>query len=322
MNEEHPGTSTPANAGHDVGREGRCAVEMARLAGAPISWGVCEVPGWGRQLEPDRVLGEMAALGLRSTELGPVGWLPTDPVQLAKVLDRHGLRLAGGFVPFVLHTPDFEPARADAERMAVLLAHAGATVLNAAVVADLAWSQPHPLDDAGWRRLTDHLARLEEIVDAHGLTLAVHPHAGTLIEQAPDVERLLEATSALICLDTGHLRIGGADPAAFTRDHADRIAHVHLKDVDDAVAQRLNAKELSLMEAVQHGLFKPLGEGDAEIAEVIRRLEANGYEGRLVLEQDTAITGQEPPVGSGPVLDVIRSIEFLATVAPTKEEVM
>jgi inosose dehydratase len=297
-------------------------VDLARLAGAPISWGVCEVPGWGRQLPPELVLGEMAGLGLRTTELGPVGWLPTEAVELTALLDRHGLRLVGGFVPFVLHTRDFEPARAEADRMAALFADAGAKVLNAAVVADLAWSAPSPLDGAQWRRLTGNLARLEEVVQAHGLTLAVHPHAGTLLEQAGDVERLLEDTGTPICLDTGHLRIGGADPAAFARDHADRVAHVHLKDVDDAVARRYNAKELSLMEAVQHGLFKPLGAGDAEIAEVIRRLEANGYEGCLVLEQDTAITGQEPPVGSGPVLDVMTSIEFLATVAPTKEEVM
>jgi inosose dehydratase len=303
-------------------KPGRWAVDMARLAGAPISWGVCEVPGWGRQLEPDRVLGEMAGLGLRTTELGPIGWLPTTPAELTATLERHDLRLVGGFVPFVLHTPDFEPSREEAGRMAALFAAAGAKVLNAAVVADLDWSVPHPLDDAQWRRLADHLARLEEVVQAHGLTLTVHPHAGTLLEQAADVERLLDETQTPICLDTGHLRIGGADPAAFARDHAERIAHVHLKDVDDAVAQRLNAKELSLMGAVQHGLFKPLGEGDAEIVEVIRQLEANGYEGCLVLEQDTAITGQEPPVGSGPVLDVMTSIEFLATVAPTKEEVM
>jgi inosose dehydratase len=69
-------------------------------------------------------------------------------------------------------------------------------------------------------------------------------------------------------------------------------------------------------------LFRPLGAGDADIAQVVANLEANGYERWLVLEQDTAITGQEPPVGSGPVLDVRQSIEFLATVAPAKEEVM
>jgi inosose dehydratase len=225
-------------------------------------------------------------------------------------------------VPFVLHTPDFEPARAEADRMAALLAAAGAGVMNAAVVADPAWSAPFPLDRQQWHTLTDNLARLEETVAAHGIALAVHPHAGTLLEHVDDVERLLEDTDARICLDTGHLLIGGADPAAFAREHAGRIAHVHLKDVDATVAQRLRDGDVTLVQAVQAGLFRPLGEGDADIAEVVRRLETNGYERWLVLEQDTAITGQEPPVGSGPILDVNRSIEFLATVAPTKEEVV
>src|ERR687887_598451 len=67
-----------------------------RLAGAPISWGVCEVPGWGLQLPPERVLAEMAALGLRATELGPQGWLPEDGAhvrELADLVSDHGLML-------------------------------------------------------------------------------------------------------------------------------------------------------------------------------------------------------------------------------------
>ncbi len=291
-----------------------------RVAAAPISWGVCEVPGWGLQLAPDRVLAEMAQLGIRATELGPVGWLPLEPAALNEVLARHGLRLVGGFVPFVLHTADF-PAE-EADRMAGLLAAAGADVMCAAVVEDADWSAPHRLDDTEWRHLAANLGRLEEATAAHGLALAVHPHAGTLLERAADVERMIESTDAGVCLDTGHLLIGGADPAAFARDHARRIVHVHLKDVDEAVAQRLRAGELTLVQAVQAGLFRPLGTGDADIAQVVRNLEASGYERWLVLEQDTAITGQEPPVGSGPVLDVQGSIEFLATVAPAKEEVM
>ena len=285
---------------------------MTTLVGAPISWGVCEVPGWGRQLEPDRVLGEMAQLGLHSTELGPVGWLPEDP---APLLDRHGLRLIGGFVPFVLHTNDFEPARAEADRMAATLAANGASVMCAAIVADLGWSPPPSLSDAEWEALATNVQHLEEAVNGHGLALAVHPHAGTLIEQAADVERLLEATTTPFCLDTGHLVIGGYDPVLFARRHGDRVAHVHLKDVDQAVARRFNAQELTLMEAVQAGLFRPLGDGDAAIAEVLRALEDGGYERALVLEQDTAITGQEPPAGGGPVRDVRRSIEFLAAAA-------
>jgi inosose dehydratase len=294
---------------------------MPRLAGAPISWGVCEVPGWGRQLPPDRVLGEMAALGLRATELGPIGYLPLDAARLRDRLDRHGLSLVGAFVPLTLHRPDFDAARREAQRIASVLAAAGADVFVAALVADAEWSAPVALDDEQWRRLVAHLDEIDRLVEDHGLTLALHPHAGTLIESQADVDRLLADSGAGWCLDPGHLLIGGVDPATFVRDHADRIVHVHLKDVDAGVAARLRAGELSLMQAVQAGLFRPLGQGDAGIEEVMRLLDERGYQRWLVLEQDIAITGQEPPVGSGPALDVHRSIEFLDNLAPARERV-
>jgi inosose dehydratase len=140
------------------------------------------------------------------------------------------------------------------------------------------------------------------------------------VETAADVERLLATSSVPWCLDTGHLLIGGVDPAGFVADHGDRIAHVHLKDVDSSVAARLRAGELGLVEATQAGLFRPLGMGDAGIETVIRRLDRQGYERWLVLEQDTAITGEEPPVGRGPVVDVATSIDFLNTLARDEEE--
>jgi inosose dehydratase len=126
----------------------------------------------------------------------------------------------------------------------------------------------------------------------------------------------LAHTTVPWCLDTGHLLIGGTDPATFVREHADRIGHVHFKDVRTDVAERLRQGELTLMQAVQHGLFKPLGSGDARIDEVVDALRNAGYERWLVLEQDLAITGSEPPVGQGPALDVAKSIEFLSTLAP------
>src|SRR5687767_11794150 len=82
-----------------------------RLAGAPISWGVCEVPGWGRQLPPERVLAEMASLGLAATELGPIGYLPLEPARARALLDRDGLGVVAGFLPLVLHEPSIDSAR-------------------------------------------------------------------------------------------------------------------------------------------------------------------------------------------------------------------
>jgi len=293
-----------------------------RLAGAPISWGVCEVPGWGRQLPPERVLSEMAGLGLTATELGPIGYLPFDATTVRARLAEYGLALVGGFVPLVLHERSCDDARAAAADVAVTLSAAGAEVFVAAAVMDDHWSKPAPLDDAQLRHMAANLADIAALVAGHGLTLALHPHAGTVVESAADVTRVLEATDVGWCLDTGHLLIGGGDPVAFARDHADRVVHVHLKDVDAAVAARYGAGELTLMGATQAGLFRPLGRGDASIAQVLDELDAHGYERWLVLEQDAAITGEEPPVGSGPVLDVQASIEFLANTAPRRERVV
>jgi inosose dehydratase len=289
----------------------------ARLAAAPISWGVCEVPGWGLMMPPDRVLSEMASLGIRATELGPIGYLPLDAAELRAALDAHGLRLVGGFVPVVLHEREIDAAAAgDTAR---LLAAAGADVFVAAVVTDAGWAPRIELDEAGWTRLVAHLAELERVVADHGLTLALHPHVGTLVETAADVERVLQSSDVGWCFDTGHLLIGGTDPVEFVRRHGERVVHVHLKDVDAGLAARVRCGELSLMHATQAGLFRPLGRGDAHIADALELLDRSGYRRWLVLEQDTAITGQEPPVGHGPVLDVQASIEFLQTLAPGRE---
>jgi inosose dehydratase len=286
----------------------------SRLAGAPISWGVCEVPGWGLQLPPERVLSEMAALGLKATELGPQGWLPGD---VRAVLDGYGLRLVGGFVPVDLRARDDDAVR----RAAGQLAEGGADVFVAAAVQDADWSTPVPLDEDGWRRAGANAHALAELVASEGLTLVLHPHVGTLVETAADVALALAHTDVPWCLDTGHLLIGGIEPVQFVRDHAARIGHVHLKDVDAALAGRVRRGELSLLQATQQGLFRPLGDGDARVGEVVALLEQTGYGRWLVLEQDLAITGTEPPVDGGPALDVRRSIEFMSTAAPRRERV-
>ena len=284
------------------------------LAGAPISWGVCEVPGWGLQLPPDRVFAEMVELGLHATELGPLGWLPEDGVQARAVLDRYQLQLVGGFVPVVVHEATLD--RDYARQAAAMLAAAGGELFVAAIVQDAQWSTPIPLDDDGWRHAAEQLDELAGIARTEGVELVLHPHADTLLETAEDVESALEHTHVPWCLDTGHLLIGGVDPVTFAQRHADRIGHVHFKDVDTTVAERYRHGELGLMQAVQAGLFKPLGSGDARIDEVVDALRAAGYERWLVLEQDLAITGSEPPVGGGPALDVASSIEFLSSLAP------
>ncbi|HLI16584.1 MAG TPA: sugar phosphate isomerase/epimerase [Acidimicrobiales bacterium] len=289
-----------------------CAASVLdRLAGAPISWGVCEVPGWGTTLSRDRVLSEIAALGLRATELGPRGYLGASPEEVAALLGVHGLACVGGFVPLVLHDPGARAAlRRDAEDAAQLLAGAGGSYFVTAAVRDAAWSEPLDLDEPGWAALAAGLGIVEEICRDHGLVQVLHPHVGTLVERADQLQNLLGRSSVRICLDTGHLAIGGVDPVAFANEHAARVALVHLKDVDLSRAAGVLAHRTSLLAATRGGLFRRLGAGDLDIGAVVRALEGAGYGGWYVLEQDTVIDAGVA-AAADPARDVQASIDYL-----------
>ncbi|HEX2499067.1 MAG TPA: TIM barrel protein, partial [Actinomycetes bacterium] len=212
-----------------------------RTVAAPISWGVSEVPGWGHQMPVHRVLAEMRALGLATTELGPPGFLPAGADERAALLDRYGLRVIGGFVPVVLHNPDADPERSLA-RIAADFAAAGIGVLVlAADLGQVGYDEKVEVGSAGWRAMLANLDRAAAIAADHGLRATLHPHVGTAVERPEQVERVLSESGIALCLDTGHYLVGGGDPAELAATAADRIAHVHLKDADPDLAAQVRA---------------------------------------------------------------------------------
>ncbi|MFI6966383.1 TIM barrel protein [Streptomyces sp. NPDC050255] len=283
-----------------------------RVAGAPISWGVCEVPGWGHQMAPQRVLEEMAAAGLAATEFGPDGFLPQDPDARAELLAGHGLAAVGGFVPAVLHDPGRDPLP-EVRRALAGFGSARTLVLAAATGSDGYDARPE-LTDREWDTLLANLDRIAAHARAEGITATLHPHIGTMVEGPDEVERVLTGSSVPLCLDTGHLLAGGNDPVALARRAADRIAHVHLKDVDAALAARVRAGDITYTDAVRTGLYQPLGRGDVDISAITTALDAAGYTGWYVLEQDTVLDA-EPAPGQGPLADVVASLAHLRKVA-------
>jgi inosose dehydratase len=273
-----------------------------KIAGAPISWGVCEVPGWGYQLSAGRVLREMREVGLTATEFGPEGFLPTDRAERTRLLNGYDLHALGGFVPVVLHEDS------DLERAFDGFAGGDVLVLAAATGIDGYDVRPE-LGAAGWRKLLTSLDELAGQAAARGMKAVLHPHVGTMIENGPEVERVLEGSGIALCLDTGHLLIGGTDPVALVEQAGDRIAHVHAKDVDRRLAAKVQSGDLTYTEAVTADLYRPLGDGDIDFGAVAAALGKHHYDGWWVLEQDTILT--EEPVGEGPVADVRRSVEHL-----------
>jgi inosose dehydratase len=286
-----------------------------RIAGAPISWGVCEVPGWGYQMGSDRVLSEMAALGLEAMEFGPLGFLPEDAEGRKSALAKHRMSAVGGFFPAVLHDPSHNPLPAIQRELDAYVA-AGAEVLVLAAETGLAgYDAPRPvMTEENWDTLARHLTEISDYAATRGITAVIHPHAGTMVETKADVDEVLARTTILFCLDTGHMWIGGTDPIAFARDHGDRVGHVHFKDVRLDIARRVRDGELTYYDAVSQGLYTPLGRGDVDVSAITSTLLLQGYAGWFVLEQDLVL-GQEPEAGGGPIVDAKDSVEFLRAAA-------
>lgn len=265
-----------------------------RIAAAPISWGVCEVPGWGAVLPPSRVLAGMRSLGLTATELGPPGWLPEDPQTLRTDLAEAGMSLVGGFLALPLHHRTTE-VMAVAARSTRLLAGAGAELMVLAAATGVDGYETFPgdtspgHDEHRWAALVAGAEAVAELAAEEGLDTVLHPHVGTLVETPAQIDRFVADSHVGLCLDTGHVLVGGGDPVDVARRHAARVRHVHLKDVDAAVAGRVRSGELSYATAVATGLYRPLGAGGVDVAAVLAALDAVGYDGWFVLEQDTSL---------------------------------
>lgn len=294
----------------------------ARIASAPISWGVIEVPEWGIQLDRQRVLAEMLALGISATEFGPEGFLPDAPAERARVLAEAGMRAIGGFFPAVMHDAHRDPLPAIEEELKAYVVAGADTMVLAAITGNAGYDEGYALDEVAWETLLVNLDRAHEAAAAVGVVATLHPHLGTVVEAPMAVARVIEGSRIGICLDTGHFTLGGGDPLHLVAGHADRIVHAHLKDVSLAVAERVRAGEIDYRAGVREGMYCALGEGDARIGEIVTALEDAGYEGWYVLEQDTVI--EDEADAQRAFADARHSVEFiraaLASALPNVSE--
>ncbi len=228
------------------------------------------------------------------------------------MLDGYDLSLVGGFVPAVLHEPRVRDEQlAFIERRAAFFAAAGADVMVlAASTGSEDYGEVFEPDEDAWRTLFESLEMVEDICAGRGVAVSLHQHYGTVIERDDQLLRFLEGSKMGLCLDTGHLMIGGSDPVEVAELAGGRVNHVHLKDVDRELAAKLGGRELDFKEAAQKGAFRPLGEGDVDVGRLLEVLEGVGYSGWYVLEQDTVVES-EPKEGEGPVVDVGKSLAFV-----------
>ena len=282
-----------------------------KVATAPVSWGILEFVGQSSQQSWESVLDEMAAAGYTGTELGPYGYLPTEPGALRSALAARGLQLLSAFVPVRLveessHAAGLETAR----QVGGLLAACGCRHL---VLSDDNAANPirlqhagritaaDGLSETGWHTLAAGVNRIARRLQAEfGLQTVFHHHCAGFVELPAEVDRLFELTDAQtvgLCLDTGHYVYGGGDPVACIHRHGSRVRYLHFKDVDPAVMTRARAEGWDYFQAVTAGLFCELGQGCVNFAGVIAAMDELNYDGWVVVEQDI-IAGRGTPLES------------------------
>ena len=298
-----------------------------RLGSCPDSWGVwfADDP---RQTPWHRFLDELAGVGYRWLELGPYGYLPTDPSRLRDELDRRGLRVAGGTMHgnSGLHRADEYPdILAATRRVAALTAALGATHVVFVPVPGYrdddtgAYREPAQLPEDAWRTLirsTNELGRA--VGEEYGVTLQFHPHADSHVETQRQTERFLAETDpryVSLCLDTGHLAYRRADNVAIIRKFPDRIGYVHIKQMDPDIVAEAERDDLAFGQAVARGASCEPPGGLPDVAAVTKALLELDRELFVVVEQDMYPCAFDVP---GPIAE--RTYRYLRSIGIGEED--
>lgn len=275
---------------------------MIKIANAPCSWGILEFGLDGDSPAYPQVLDEMKETGYAGTELGDWGFLPSDPRELRAELERRKLELLGAFVPVALSdAAAHQRGREEAVRVAALMVEAGYEEAFL-VLADDNGTVPvrtknagrikpeMGLNDQGWKAFVRGAEALAAAVrKSTGLRTVFHHHCGGYVETPEEISKFLELTDPELLgmvLDTGHYQFGGGDPLEGLRAHFDRIPHIHFKDCDQEVAEESRQKQLDYFESVRDGVFCELGRGSVDFPSITEELDARGYDGWIVVEQD------------------------------------
>jgi inosose dehydratase len=280
----------------DQSEEGHVTTQQSRirLGSAPDSWGVWE-PEHEQQVPWQRFLDELGTAGYEWLELGPYGYLPTDPAQLNDELGQRGLRCSGQAVFAPLHREDgWDQSVADARAVAELITAVGGAyvILLPGMHTDNFGTrvEPRELDDDAWKRLVDGNTRLAKLLaEEYGVTLVFHSHADSHVETQEQIERFLADTDpeyVQLCLDTGHVAYGGADNYAIIAEYPERIGYVHLKAMDPQVLRQVVEEDLSFAQAVKRGVCvePPAGVPDMRlIAAALDDLDTDLF---AIVEQD------------------------------------
>ncbi|MDO5547550.1 MAG: myo-inosose-2 dehydratase [Eubacteriales bacterium] len=265
-----------------------------RVGIAPLTWSNDDMPSLGEKNTFEQCLSETALAGFEGTEMGRK--FPEDMTVLKRSLDIRGMRIGSRWFSSTLCEGDFEENEKRFLKHLVDLAvlngeriHVG-EVTRCTFTEDVPLLGDHPVaTKEELDRLCDGLNKLGKLAIEHGIKLCFHPHMGTVVQNREETKYVMDHTEpkyVYLCFDSGHTLLAGDDPAAVCEEFADRIGHVHLKDIRKKKMEECAEKGWKFRDAVVEGCFTIPGDGCIEFTPIFMTLDKVGYEGWLMVEAE------------------------------------
>lgn len=269
-----------------------------RIGINPLTWSNDDMPQLGAETPLEQCLSEGKKAGYSGFELG--NKFPREADKLAPILAEQGLSLVSGWFSGQLLSRSVAEEIVAIQSHLTLLKELGASVMVYCEVTDCIHSQQHTplsqrpvLTQSQWPEFTRRLTELAQYCLSQGVRIAYHHHMGTIVQSEADIDALMAHTGPEVglLLDTGHLTYAGADPLALQQKYANRICHIHCKDVRGSVLIDVKNRNLSFLDAVLNGVFTVPGDGCIDYQTLFFALKKSHYQGWLVVEaeQDPAV---------------------------------
>ncbi len=268
-----------------------------KIGAVPNAWSNDDLPSLGGSTPYEQCLDEMALAGYEGTEMGSK--YPTDPAVLNEALALRGMRMSGAWFSAYFTVEGGERQTLDNfERSIPFYKALDIRHVYAAEVGHSSHLQPITVlankpvfDERQWDRMVSGLGKIGRRAADNGLRIVYHHHTGTGVQTQEDVERLMASTDpglVWLLLDTAHITLGGGDALALAEEFAERICHVHLKNVRANVLERVRSEGLSFWDSIKAGIFTVPGdpEGMIDLDPILNVLAERGFRGWLLVEAE------------------------------------
>ncbi|HIT07040.1 MAG TPA: myo-inosose-2 dehydratase [Candidatus Scybalocola faecipullorum] len=287
-----------------------------KLGIAPIGWTNDDLPDLGAENTFEQCVSEMALAGFTGCEVG--NKYPKDPKVLKEALDLRGLQICNQWFSCFLITKPFEEVEKDFRAQLEFLKAMGSKIIGASEQSySVQGKQDVPIfghkyvmNDDEWRTFCTGMDRLGKIAkEDYGIALTFHHHMGTVVQDEDEVKRMMENTNpdfVSLLYDTGHFAYCGVDPLKMVKTYADRIKHVHLKDIRPEIVEKVKKENLSFLEGVRMGTFTVPGDGSIDFEPIFKVLEETGYEGYMLVE------AEQDPAKANPLAYAIKARKYIA----------